>query len=516
MRKLTLFLVLLCCTVFVSPAIAANKVRAFVAVNGGGVGALDRVSQANFEDGDISIVVITGTQLKYTYVYDEDGEQAEDATYFTIIRPDDYAVGVHDLVRVAYLTRVVTADGDTDPGVNDDIDTQTGAVDLNFAGYVPGDFWINDTASPTLFWVCIKNTDTAAVWQELTGDGTFEPIDAAIVKSDEAETITANWDFSTDSTSDLDDADITDDLTVSYLNIPVDTAAPTPPILRYIYRADGINWDPGGLGIDKSYLTGMGVTGSELFDDAENQNFTGGGGDWTDVDLGTFDDTTDLSLIGTAAQYCTLAVAEVPMVQNSWYVLEFDAAAIVATWTVSDFDAGFTIGTISANGTDQRILYQYTDASGGGLRITAVGTSTVNLDNFSVKEATWVVLFDEDYTWYVSAISTPTPVTDDADDFDNAGIFTGANLYGGTFVTNGDGGTINLPVMAEGMNFCVITGTAQAVIIDTNAADGYFHNGLTGTEGKNITNLSTLGDIACLQYYDADDWLITTNGWTAE
>ena len=252
MRKLTLFLVLLCCTVFVSPAIAANKVRAFVAVNGGGVGALDRVSQANFEDGDISIVVITGTQLKYTYVYDEDGEQAEDATYFTIIRPDDYAVGVHDLVRVAYLTRVVTADGDTDPGVNDDIDTQTGAVDLNFAGYVPGDFWINDTASPTLFWVCIKNTDTAAVWQELTGDGTFEPIDAAIVKSDEAETITANWDFSTDSTSDLDDADISNSLTLSLLKLTALDAEPSE-VVGEIYLADQVTWDPAGLGAVGAY-----------------------------------------------------------------------------------------------------------------------------------------------------------------------------------------------------------------------------------------------------------------------
>ena len=171
MRKLTLFLVLLCCVSFlVTPALSANKTRAFVALIGGGVGALDKVGQANFEDGDISIVVVTATQKTYIYVYDEDGEQAEDATYFMFIRPDDYDVGVHDLVMMPNYSRVVTADGDTDPTVNDDIDTQTGAVDLDFAGYLPGDEWINDTAATTIIWKCISNADGAAVWKDITED----------------------------------------------------------------------------------------------------------------------------------------------------------------------------------------------------------------------------------------------------------------------------------------------------------------------------------------------------------
>jgi len=110
-------------------------------------------------------------------------------------------------------------------------------------------------------------------------------------------------------------------------------------------------------------------------------------------------------------------------------------------------------------------------------------------------------------------IASLTPVTDAAADF--AAEFTGANLYGGTFICN-VAGTIVLPVMAAGMNFTVITLGDIAVVIDTNAADGYLHNGVTGTEGKNITNLSTAGDIAVIQYYTTDDWLITTNGWTPE
>ena len=107
-----------------------------------------------------------------------------------------------------------------------------------------------------------------------------------------------------------------------------------------------------------------------------------------------------------------------------------------------------------------------------------------------------------------------TPVTDSTADF--AANFTGANLYGGTFVANADDGDLALPVMAVGMNFCVITLGAIEVVADTNAADGYLMDGTTGVEGANLTNLSAAGDIACFQYYTADDWLITTNGWTAE
>lgn len=106
-----------------------------------------------------------------------------------------------------------------------------------------------------------------------------------------------------------------------------------------------------------------------------------------------------------------------------------------------------------------------------------------------------------------------TPMTDTAANF--LANFTGANLYGGTFICS-TAGTIQLPVMAVGMNFTIITAGNIAVVIDTNAADGYLLDGVHGVEGANLTNLSTAGDIAVLQYYTADDWLITTNGWTPE
>jgi hypothetical protein len=111
------------------------------------------------------------------------------------------------------------------------------------------------------------------------------------------------------------------------------------------------------------------------------------------------------------------------------------------------------------------------------------------------------------------ALPSLTPVTDSAANF--AANFTGANLYGGTFICNVTG-TCQLPLMVAGMNFTIITLGAIEVVVDTNANDGYLMDGTTNAEGKNLTNLSTAGDIAVFQYYTADDWLITTNGWTAE
>ena len=65
------------------------------------------------------------------------------------------------------LPVVVVADGDTNPGVNDDIDTATGAATPVVSGYIAGDVWINDTASPTKIFQCISNGDGAANWDEL-------------------------------------------------------------------------------------------------------------------------------------------------------------------------------------------------------------------------------------------------------------------------------------------------------------------------------------------------------------
>jgi len=235
-------------------------------------------------------------------------------------------------------------------------------------------------------------------------------------------------------------------------------------------------------------------------------------------DANTTFDFTSSGLEGTTADY-TAADGELLIFQHStaddqWHFLGFPKT--LNNVTIAGFTGNRAMETTAGGALE---VSATTDAELAYLDIASLGTGAVSkavvLDgsgNYTAPAGTWAMQG-------VTAMTEPalTPVTDDADDFDNTGpdIFAGNNLYGGTFIADG-AGTVNLPVMAVGMNFCVITLGAIAVVIDTHTDDGYLMDGVTGTEGKILTNLSTAGDIACLQYYTADDWLITTNGWTAE
>ena len=119
-------------------------------------------------------------------------------------------------------------------------------------------------------------------------------------------------------------------------------------------------------------------------------------------------------------------------------------------------------------------------------------------------------------SWQYSGAAL-TPVTGDADTFDDAGIFSlvTVNMYGGTFVANATG-TILLATPVAGMSFTVIVATPVAVIIDPQVGDAMMTDGVLGAAGENITSLSAAGDIAFVQYYSANTWLVTTNGWTPE
>jgi hypothetical protein len=107
---------------------------------------------------------------------------------------------------------------------------------------------------------------------------------------------------------------------------------------------------------------------------------------------------------------------------------------------------------------------------------------------------------------------TLTPVIDDPDNF--AANFTGANLYGGTFIANA-AGTAVLPEPAAGMNFTIVLEGANAVIIDplgTGTADTIVMNGLAAAADENITS-STSGAMCVFQYRAANSWMATCNGF---
>jgi len=69
----------------------------------------------------------------------------------------------------------------------------------------------------------------------------FEDADAAIVKSDEAETIAANWDFTANP---MADDEVADDITLDLLKLSALTSAPGSPVAGRIYYADNDTWDP--------------------------------------------------------------------------------------------------------------------------------------------------------------------------------------------------------------------------------------------------------------------------------
>jgi len=162
------------------------------------------------------------------------------------------------------------------------------------------------------------------------------------------------------------------------------------------------------------------------------------------------------------------------------------------------------VATAAKDGANSDIT-SMTGLSDDGIPLAKVATAAKDGANSDITSLTGLTS--------MGALPSQTPVTDSAANF--AANFTGANLRGGTFVCN-SAGTCQLPEMVAGMNFTIITLGDIEVVVDTNANDGYLMDGTTNAEGKNITNLSTAGDIAVFQYYTADDWLITTNGWTAE
>lgn len=141
---------------------------------------------------------------------------------------------------------------------------------------------------------------------------------------------------------------------------------------------------------------------AELMPNQVDRDFSGASA-WTNNDINSYDETTDLTIIANAAdQYCNIATASVPMTQNEWYLLQFDVANLVSGWTISDNDAGFTIGTIDADaggdGTYQ-FHFKYTDATGGGLTITSNDAdSSGDFDNFSLKNTPeFTALIPSDY-----------------------------------------------------------------------------------------------------------------------
>lgn len=106
------------------------------------------------------------------------------------------------------------------------------------------------------------------------------------------------------------------------------------------------------------------------------------------------------------------------------------------------------------------------------------------------------------------------PTTTDNNGMSQAEM-TSAGMYGRFYFATG-AGTWNLPGAAAGMNICVYSTTAAAVVVNPDDADDITLNGALLADGAAITSASGAGDFICLIAADATHWytLGRSGTWT--
>jgi len=242
---------------------------------------------------------------------------------------------------------------------------------------------------------------------------------------------------------------------------PADAGSIRLPNAGYIYsEADATGTDISVIGVDSGEVVQIGASGASGVTITPNTTITG-----------------DLTVTGSD--------------------ISLGAAGVKLT---GDGDGALTILGLG-DGSDEDLTINLDDTA--NTAVVSSSTGVTKIDYGSIGSAT---------TGIVSGGSL-TPVIGDADDFDNN--FTGANLYGGTYIVNA-AGTVVLPAVAAGMNFTIVLEGAVATPIDpdgTGTADTIYMNGLAAASDENITS-STRGAMCVFQYRAADTWMATCNGFT--
>jgi hypothetical protein len=150
-------------------------------------------------------------------------------------------------------------------------------------------------------------------------------------------------------------------------------------------------------------------------------------------------------------------------------------------------------------------MYLFTNSSDGLDDDPADVTGTVPYWSiYDLATTSYIALWDYDGNLLINKTQTRTPVASTAAGF--AAACTGGCLYGGTFLANVTG-EVQLPAVAEGMNFCIVTIGAIAVNVEPNANDLLVLDGTPLSDASGATNPSTAGDKICFQYMDATGWL---------
>ena len=119
----------------------------------------------------------------------------------------------------------------------------------------------------------------------------------------------------------------------------------------------------------------------------------------------------------------------------------------------------------------------------------------------------------KDTTNWLSVISTPT---NGVSFHTGNGTLTRAQMSNGhtNYVTTAAELESHADGITETTAFRIVTIGAIAVSFDPIATDLIVRDGTAQADGAKITNLSTAGDEAVIQYYNATGGYASTNGWT--
>jgi len=131
------------------------------------------------------------------------------------------------------------------------------------------------------------------------------------------------------------------------------------------------------------FFTVTETLGPEVITNQNNRDFTSAS-DWANVDMSTYDESGDLSLTGTADEYCSIASTYVYLGEGRRFTCTFDAASASGTWKISEEDYpsnAIASGSMGASPYD----IDFTAMSDGGLRVTNLTAGSVDFDNFSIK-----------------------------------------------------------------------------------------------------------------------------------
>ncbi len=123
---------------------------------------------------------------------------------------------------------------------------------------------------------------------------------------------------------------------------------------------------------------------AELMPNAVERAF-GGASAWENVDLSTYNETGDLTIMSSAtSQYCKCPTTSAPTTSGKTYKLGYDLSSLTATWTIKSNDGTDVLAQATTVGTGQTAYFKA--GTTGGYRIVADATSTKgNFDNFTLK-----------------------------------------------------------------------------------------------------------------------------------